>query len=165
MDRIGQDWTRLDRINQKRWTGALLWSLSLYFSKLKAKILWSKLQMKLSMKLVTIEMFTTFIRDFFGLAFFRENNVIGYKKCENFNFLFFFVKTCCEQLKSLKLQFQGAPEHIGTWGFMPDLKFIYLRRSEKATKFCEIFTLLLSYVVPVKVRWRFRKILWPSQNI
>ena len=27
------------------------------------------------------------------------------------------------------------------------LKFIY---SEKATKFCEIFTLLLSYVVPVK---------------
>ena len=28
-----------------------------------------------------------------------------------------------------------------------DIKFIY---SEKATKFCEIFTLLLSYVVPVK---------------
>ena len=27
------------------------------------------------------------------------------------------------------------------------LKFIY---SEKATKFCEIFTLLLSYAVPVK---------------
>ena len=27
------------------------------------------------------------------------------------------------------------------------LKYIY---SEKATKFCEIFTLLLSYVVPVK---------------
>ena len=27
------------------------------------------------------------------------------------------------------------------------IKFIY---SEKATKFCEIFTLLLSYVVPVK---------------
>ena len=27
------------------------------------------------------------------------------------------------------------------------LKFIY---SEKATKFCDIFTLLLSYVVPVK---------------
>ena len=27
------------------------------------------------------------------------------------------------------------------------LKFIY---SEKATKFCEIFTLLLSYVLPVK---------------
>ena len=27
------------------------------------------------------------------------------------------------------------------------VKFIY---SEKATKFCEIFTLLLSYVVPVK---------------
>ena len=30
---------------------------------------------------------------------------------------------------------------------MQVLKFIY---SEKATKFCEIFTLLLSYVVPVK---------------
>ena len=66
-----------------------------------------------------------------------------------------------------------------------DYKFIY---SKKATKFCEISTLLLSYVVPVKskvetgdfakfcgllriyelwskVRWRFRKILWPTQNI
>ena len=32
-------------------------------------------------------------------------------------------------------------------GFNFLLKFIY---SEKATKFCEIFTLLLSYVVPVK---------------
>ena len=42
------------------------------------------------------------------------------------------------------------------------LKFIY---SEKATKFCEISTLLLSYVVPVKSKVRFRKILWPSQNI
>ena len=30
---------------------------------------------------------------------------------------------------------------------MRSLKFIY---SEKATKFCKIFTLLLSYVVPVK---------------
>ena len=29
----------------------------------------------------------------------------------------------------------------------PPVKFIY---SEKATKFCKIFTLLLSYVVPVK---------------
>ena len=45
------------------------------------------------------------------------------------------------------------------------LEFIY---SEKAAKFCEISPLLLSYVVPVKkskVRWRFCKILWPSQNI
>ena len=42
--------------------------------------------------------------------------------------------------------------------FLPILKFIY---SEKATKFCEISTLLLS----IKVRWRFRKNLWPSQNI
>ena len=29
----------------------------------------------------------------------------------------------------------------------PSIQFIY---SEKATKFCEIFTLLMSYVVPVK---------------
>ena len=44
------------------------------------------------------------------------------------------------------------------------IKFIY---SEKATKFCEIFTLLLTSTnfVLTKVRWRFRKILWPSQNI
>ena len=40
------------------------------------------------------------------------------------------------------------------------LKFIY---SEKATKFCEtsIFWLALHRT---KVRWRFRKILWPSQK-
>ena len=38
------------------------------------------------------------------------------------------------------------------------LKFIY---SEKAKKFCEIFTLLLSYVVPVKSKV---KIFWSSQN-
>ena len=37
------------------------------------------------------------------------------------------------------------------------IKFIY---SEKATKFCEISNVDLSYVVPVK----FRKILRPSQN-
>ena len=42
------------------------------------------------------------------------------------------------------------------------LKFIY---SEKATKVCEIFTLSLSYVLQSKIRWRFRKILWHSQNI
>ena len=42
------------------------------------------------------------------------------------------------------------------------VKFIY---SEKATNFFEISTLLLSYVVPVKSKWRFCKILWPSQNI
>ena len=36
------------------------------------------------------------------------------------------------------------------------IKFIY---SEKATKFCEIFTLLLSYVVPVKSKVKI------SQNI
>ena len=42
------------------------------------------------------------------------------------------------------------------------LKFIY---SEKATRFCKISTLLLSVCTVDKVRWRFRKILWPSQNI
>ena len=35
------------------------------------------------------------------------------------------------------------------------VKFIY---SEKATKFCEIFTLLLSYVVPVKSKVKISKI-------
>ena len=45
---------------------------------------------------------------------------------------------------------------IDAWWQKVLLKFIY---SEKATK----FTWLLSYVVPV--RWRFCKILWPSQNI
>ena len=40
------------------------------------------------------------------------------------------------------------------------VKFIY---SEKATKFCEISTLLLSVCTVVKQR--FRKILWPFQNI
>ena len=37
--------------------------------------------------------------------------------------------------------------------------------SEKAKKFCENFPLLLSYVVQSKVRGRFQKCLWPSQNI
>ena len=43
----------------------------------------------------------------------------------------------------------------------PLLKFIY---SEKSTNFCEIFPLLLTVCTVVK-RGRFRKILWPSQNI
>ena len=45
------------------------------------------------------------------------------------------------------------------------LKFI---NSEKATKFCEIFLLLLTIwlqYIQSKVRGTFRKILWPSQNI
>ena len=37
--------------------------------------------------------------------------------------------------------------HDAFWVLLFLLKFIY---SEKATKFCEIFTFLLSYVVPVK---------------
>ena len=42
------------------------------------------------------------------------------------------------------------------------LKFIY---SEKATKFCEISTVDLSYILQSNLWWRFRKIMWPSQNI
>ena len=57
-------------------------------------------------------------------------------------------------------------------------KFTY---SEKATKFCEISTVnltiqihiedfrilenIITYVERSNLRWRFRKILWPSQNI
>ena len=42
------------------------------------------------------------------------------------------------------------------------IKFIY---SEKATKICEISTLLCLQVLQTKVRWRFRNILWPSRNV
>ena len=45
------------------------------------------------------------------------------------------------------------------------IQFIY---SEKATKFCEIFPLLFfdySIYMQSKERGRFRKILWPSQNV
>ena len=49
---------------------------------------------------------------------------------------------------------------LNTIKFISDyVKFIY---SEKVTKFCKIFTLLLTVCTVVK---RFRKILWPSQNI
>ena len=51
-----------------------------------------------------------------------------------------------------------------TYSVLEKVKLIY---SEKATKFCEIFILLLTVCMycSQKVRWRFRKILWPSQNI
>ena len=42
------------------------------------------------------------------------------------------------------------------------LKFIY---SEKVTTFCEISTLNLTVVHMTNRRWKFRKQLWPSQNI
>ena len=44
------------------------------------------------------------------------------------------------------------------------LKFIY---SEKATKFCEIFALLLTTVHTVKSKMKISQnfVLWPSQNI
>ena len=57
-------------------------------------------------------------------------------------------------------------KHFESSKYLPRiLKFIY---SEKATKFCEIFTLFLTgtkYICMTKVRWRFRKIFWPSKNI
>ena len=38
---------------------------------------------------------------------------------------------------------------------------------EKATKFCEIFNvdLTVTNIRKTNIRWRFHKILWPSQNI
>ena len=42
------------------------------------------------------------------------------------------------------------------------IKFIY---SEKATTFCKMFTLFCPMYCQSKIRGRFRKILWPSQNI
>ena len=42
------------------------------------------------------------------------------------------------------------------------VKFIY---SEKATKFCKTSTVDLTVTTLTNVRWRFHKILWPSQNI
>jgi hypothetical protein len=50
-----------------------------------------------------------------------------------------------ETLSSISTESIAASKLIG--GITPTVKFIY---SEKAAKFCEIFTLLLSYVVPVK---------------
>ena len=44
---------------------------------------------------------------------------------------------------------------------MQALKFIYF---EKATKFCEISIYFWLPLHRTKVRWRSRKILWPSQN-
>ena len=46
-------------------------------------------------------------------------------------------------------------------GLFKLVKFIY---SEEATKFCKIFTLLLT-VKSSQVKLRFHKILWPSRNI
>ena len=52
---------------------------------------------------------------------------------------------------------------LSFFSFSKLLKLIY---SEKATQFCEIFTLFLSYVVPVKSKVKIsQKFLWPSQHI
>ena len=62
---------------------------------------------------------------------------------------------------------KSAMKYFFCFSLKSYLNFLY---SEKGTKFCEIYTLLLSTVcsmqyIETKVRWRFRKILWPSQNI
>ena len=57
---------------------------------------------------------------------------------------------------------KGQLARIGCRAHIMHVKFIY---SEKATKFCEIFTLLLSCVVPVKSNVKISKNFVPSQNI
>ena len=69
----------------------------------------------------------------------------------------FLMPTFSNYLKYLiSITLMGHVDHV--------VKFIY---SEKATKFCKIPTNYLSYVLPCQSNnwWRFRKILWPSQNI
>ena len=82
-----------------------------------------------------------------------------------FTYLVFFVTLAAikrnnfEATKVLSLQFL-----FGILVEFPDscnVKFIY---SEKVTKFCEISTLDLTYVVTVN-SIRFRISLWPSQSI
>ena len=59
---------------------------------------------------------------------------------------------------NLMILFYGLFNYIAQWGqLFPEgalLKFIY---SEKATKFCEISNLILSYVVPVKSKVEISK--------
>ena len=68
-------------------------------------------------------------------------------------------------LFNLKLSFKRDifrnSKYIGSSYTMGAIKFIY---SEKATKFCEISTLLLSYVVPVKCKVEISLIFLHSQN-
>ena len=67
-----------------------------------------------------------------------------------------------EQRPPYHCSFFKAPSKL-----LSNTNFIFFIAKDlmEATKLCEIFTLLLSYVVSVKSRWRFLKILWPSQNI
>ena len=70
-------------------------------------------------------------------------------------------KTWQMQLRQLMMLLVNINWHLyNTHGI---LKFIY---SEKATRFCEIFPLLLTEcVLQSKVRGKFWKIWWSSQNI
>ena len=69
---------------------------------------------------------------------------------------FFFVGLVCLSSVGGKQTFYQLSFKWIFWDFSClILKFVY---SEKATKFC------LQYI-QTKVKWRFRKILWPSQNI
>ena len=69
----------------------------------------------------------------------------------------YFVKKLVERLPDYDI----SCEHEHSNCLLITHKKVKFISSEVATKFCEIFILLLSCVV----RWRFRKILWPSQNI
>ena len=58
------------------------------------------------------------------------------------------LNICFEQTSVTQIEYLPYFALVYIYPFLTRyLKFIY---SEKATKFCEIFTLLLSYVVPVK---------------
>ena len=86
----------------------------------------------------------------------REGGFLSFKFCK-ITIMHKCVVLIQERINGRTVQ-EGSVEEM--LAYM--LKFIY---SEKATKFCEIFTLLLSYVAPVKSKMKIAKILWPSQNI
>ena len=70
--------------------------------------------------------------------------------CYFFNYICHLI-LISEQKVRFILEIKVSVSLLQPKQFLPDffflMKFIY---SEKATKFCKIFTLLLSYVVPVK---------------
>ena len=61
---------------------------------------------------------------------------------------------CCDK-KELPFSLMGKVD--GHWLFFWRWKYIKFIYSEKATKFCEIFSFLLSYAVPVKSLCNFNK--------
>ena len=67
-----------------------------------------------------------------------------------------------DQKDRLSWKWQYKWEKLSNLGINFEFNQVKFITSERATKFCEISTLLLSQS---KVRYRFHKILWPSQNI